>query len=239
MTRIDRFISEMLCMTRSQAQQAIRSGRVLINGSRCRPQDKADEDADTVSFDGREIKYNKYIGIMLNKPKGVICATKDRLSDTVSDLIPPELRRRDLFPAGRLDKDTTGFVFITNNGALAHDMLSPRHHTEKEYEVTLRDPLSDADKMRYEETVAAGMTIDGDEKCLPARIVFTDDPKFVHLVLCEGKFHQVKRMMHTLGNEVTELRRIRIGGVWLDDALCEGQCREMTAAEIEQICTKH
>lgn len=236
MMRLDRLIAEQLCITRSEASRAIADGIVTVNGKRCRPADKVDEEKDIIVYAGQQVVYRKYIYLMLNKPQGVICATKDRVSDTVMSLIPPELRRKDLFPAGRLDKDTTGFVFITNDGALAHDMLSPRHHTEKEYVVDLRDAVTDRE--RYEDIIAGGMTIDGGEVCLPAQIVFTEDPCIVHIILCEGKYHQVKRMFHALGNEVISLRRIRIGGVCLGEDLPEGACRELSEKEVKTICTK-
>ena len=235
MIRADRFIAEQMNISRSDAAAAVRSGRVTVNGRRLSPSDKIDEGKDAVMFDGRQVRYRRNVYIMLNKPVGVICAARDRLTETVADLIPPELRRKGLFPAGRLDKDTTGFVFITDDGAMAHDMLSPKKHVEKEYVVTLRDPVTDRE--RYISVISAGMEIDGGEICRPAVISFTDDPSVVHLVLCEGKYHQVKRMMHALGNEVTALRRIRIGGLVLDESLAEGQCRELSGDEVRKICT--
>ena len=156
-----------------------------------------------------------------------MCATRDELSETVLELIPPELRRKGLFPAGRLDKDTEGFVFITDDGTLAHKMLSPRSHVEKEYEVTLERPAEES----YKELFASGMTIDGGEKCMPAQLFFTDDDHVVRLILHEGKFHQVKRMMEAAGNKVTFLRRTRIGGIELDTTLPLGGCREILHKE--------
>ncbi|MBQ5310458.1 MAG: rRNA pseudouridine synthase [Oscillospiraceae bacterium] len=236
MIRLDKFAADQTGISRSEAAKLIASGKLLVNGSKMPASARIDEENDTVTLDGQRIVYRKYVYIMLNKPAGVICATKDRLTQTVIDLIPPELRRKGLFPAGRLDKDTRGFVLITDDGALAHDILSPRRHVEKEYEVTLESPA----KAEYEHILADGIVIDGlsgeeSEKCLPARIVYTDDPCMVRLVICEGTFHQIKRMAEALGNRVTGLRRIRIGNIVLDAGLGEGECREISHKEISTI----
>ena len=157
MIRLDKFAADQTGISRSEAAKLIASGKLLVNGSKMPASARIDEENDTVTLDGQRIVYRKYVYIMLNKPAGVICATKDRLTQTVIDLIPPELRRKGLFPAGRLDKDTRGFVLITDDGALAHDILSPRRHVEKEYEVTLESPA----KAEYEHILADGIVIDG------------------------------------------------------------------------------
>ncbi|MBQ8613343.1 MAG: rRNA pseudouridine synthase [Ruminiclostridium sp.] len=230
--RIDKFISEQAGVSRSDAKTMLKKGQVLINGSIVKSADaKIDPEKDIVTIGGKKISYRKFMYIMLNKPDGVVCATRDGLSSTVLELLPPELRRKGLFPAGRLDKDTEGFVFITDDGALAHKMLSPKNHVEKEYIVTLEKPA----EKHYEELFASGMTIDGGEECLPARLTFTDNPQIVRLILHEGKYHQVKRMMEAAGNKVTHLKRIRMGGIELDPALSAGQCREITACELENL----
>ena len=221
--RLDAFITSQTMYSRSEAAQLIRRGRVTVNGGHSSRSDSVDPERDTVAVDGERIIYREHVYIMLNKPSGFICATKDALTPTVMELIPPSLRRKGLFPAGRLDKDTSGFVLITDDGAYAHRILSPKSHVEKEYIVTLRDPAHEGYKALLEE----GITIDGGEKCLPAQMTFTDDPRVIRLVIHEGKYHQIKRMMHALGNEVTALKRIRIGGIVLDPHLPEGQCREI------------
>ena len=236
MIRLDKFIVHQAGLSRSEAAKLIASGKILVNGSRAQASAKIDEDKDTVTVNGVPVVYRKFIYIMLNKPSGIICATRDELSQTVIDLIPKELYRKGLFPAGRLDKDTRGFVLITDDGALAHDILSPRRHVEKEYEVTLERPAL----KEYEQKLADGITINGQsggepEKCLPAKIFFTDDPFTVRLVICEGKYHQIKRMAEALGNRVTALKRIRIGNIRLDPDLPEGQCREISHKEIADI----
>lgn len=227
--RLDKFISEQAGVTRSEAKQLLKKGEITLNGSTIKsPDAQISPETDSVFVGGKSISYRKFIYIMLNKPRGVVCATRDELSETVLELIPQELRRKGLFPAGRLDKDTEGFVFITDDGALAHKMLSPRSHVEKEYVVTLESPFRE----EYTAKFSDGITIDGGEKCLPATIIPTADEYVVHLILHEGKYHQVKRMMKALGNSVVRLKRVRMGGINLDESLAEGSCREITAEEI-------
>ncbi len=192
-----------------------------------------DESSDIITVNGENIGYKEHIFIMLNKPAGVICATRDKLTPTVIGLIPQELRRRELFPAGRLDKDTRGFVLITDDGSFAHEILSPRRHVEKEYEVWLESPLSSGTVERF----AQGITIDGGEECLPAKLIPIEE-RFARIIICEGKYHQIKRMFEAVGNKVTGLRRIRIGGLYLDDSLPEGQCRELSDEETALIRSK-
>lgn len=230
--RIDKFVSEQAGVSRSDAKTMIKKGQVTVNGTAVKSADaKIDPEKDNIVIGGKEITYREFMYIMLNKPDGVICATRDGLSATVLQLIPAEMRRKGLFPAGRLDKDTEGFVFITDDGALAHKMLSPKNHVEKEYVVTLESPAEEG----YIELFASGMTIDGDEKCLPARLIMTEDKHIVRLILHEGKYHQVKRMMQAAGNRVVHLKRVRMGGIVLDDNLKEGECREITAEEIKTL----
>lgn len=230
--RLDKFVSEQVGVTRSEAKQLLKKGEITVNGAVVKSADaQITPEADSIFVSGREISYRKFIYIMLNKPSGVICATRDELSETVLELIPTELRRKGLFPAGRLDKDTEGFVFITDDGALAHKMLSPRSHVEKEYIVTLELPFCE----EYIAKFSDGITIDGGEKCLPAVIIPTEDEHIVKLILHEGKYHQVKRMMKAVGNSVVHLKRVRIGGIELDDSLAEGECREITAEEIGRL----
>lgn len=230
--RLDKFVSEQYGVSRSDAKTMIKKGQVSVNGTAVKSADiKLDPDKDTVIVGGKEISYRKFIYIMLNKPDGVVCATRDGLSATVLELIPEEMRRKGLFPAGRLDKDTEGFVFITDDGALAHKMLSPKSHVEKEYVVTLEKPAEKG----YIELFASGMTIDGDEKCLPAKLILTKEPNIVRLILHEGKYHQVKRMMQTAGNKVVHLKRVRMGGIELDPRLEAGECREISEGEIMKL----
>lgn len=233
--RIDKFVAEQTGISRSDAKELIKRRKITVNGASVTSADMhVDPEKDEIIIGGKSILYRQYMYIMLNKPAGVVCATRDELSETVLELIPPELRRKGLFPAGRLDKDTEGFVFITDDGALAHKMLSPRSHVEKEYEVTLERHAEES----YKELFASGMTIDGGEKCMPAQLFFTDDDHVVRLILHEGKFHQVKRMMEAAGNKVTFLRRTRIGGIELDPTLPLGGCREISHKETLKLYAK-
>ncbi len=233
--RIDKFAAEQTGMSRSDAKNLIKRRQITVNGETVRSGDmQVNPETDDVVISGKHILYRKYMYIMLNKPAGVVCATRDGLSSTVLELLPPELRRKGLFPAGRLDKDTEGFVFITDDGALAHKMLSPKSHVEKEYEVTLERPSEES----YIDVFSSGMTIDGGEICMPAQLELTDDPCFVRLVLHEGKFHQVKRMMEAVGNKVVFLKRIRMGGIVLDPGLAPGECREILHKEIDELYAK-
>lgn len=230
--RIDKFVSEQGGISRSDAKTMIRKGQILVNDTAVKSADaKIDPEKDTITINGKDVTYRQFMYIMLNKPDGVICATRDGLSETVLELLPPDFRRKGIFPAGRLDKDTEGFVFITDDGALAHRMLSPKNHVEKEYVVTLEKPAEES----YIELFASGMTIDGDEKCLPAKLIMTDKPDVVRLILHEGKYHQVKRMMEAAGNRVTHLKRVRMGGITLDPALVSGESREITAEELSHL----
>ena len=227
--RLDRFLSNQLGISRNDAKELIKKRLVTVNGETAKLFDmKIDPLTDTVVSEGKEVTYRKHIYIMLNKPAGVVCATRDRLSETVLELIPEELRREGLFPAGRLDKDTTGFVFITDDGELAHDLLSPKKHVFKKYFAILEKPVTDEDIRAF----ADGLTIDGGEKCLPARLEKTEKPGEVFITLREGKYHQIKRMAEAVGNRVTYLKRVSNGGLMLDETLAEGQCRELTAEEV-------
>lgn len=230
--RIDKFVSEQGGISRSDAKTMIRKGQILVNGTAVKSADaKIDPEKDIITINGKDVAYRQFMYIMLNKPDGVICATRDGLSETVLELLPPDFRRKGIFPAGRLDKDTEGFVFITDDGALAHRMLSPKNHVEKEYVVTLEKPAEEG----YIELFASGMTIDGDEKCLPAKLIMTDRPDVVRLILHEGKYHQVKRMMEAAGNRVIHLKRVRMGGITLDPTLASGESREITAEELSHL----
>lgn len=233
--RLDKFTAEQTGVSRTDAKGLIRRKRVIVNGTAVTsPETAVDPETDEIIINGKKVLYRKYMYIMLNKPAGVVCATRDGLSSTVLELLPEELRRKGLFPAGRLDKDTEGFVFITDDGALAHKMLSPKNHIEKEYEVTLEKPA----EPWYKERFAQGITIDGDEKCMPAELIFTERADFVRLILHEGKYHQVKRMMEAVGNKVVHLKRIRMGGIVLDKNLASGESREILHKEIDELYAK-
>lgn len=230
--RLDKFLSNQLNISRADAKELIKKRLVTVNGSTAKLFDmKIDPETDVVSAEGRTVTYREHIYIMLNKPADVVCATRDRLSETVLELIPEELRRDGLFPAGRLDKDTVGFVLITDDGVFAHDMLSPKKHVDKKYFAVLEKNITEKDI----ELLKSGITIDGGEKCLPAEAVTADRQNKIFLTLREGKYHQVKRMAEALGNRVLYLKRVSIGGLPLDESLREGECREITSEELKLI----
>ena len=229
--RLDKFISsQLVSISRKDARELIKRGAVTVNGTSERSADrKIDAEKDVVAVSGEVIGYKRFLYIMLNKPAGVVCATRDGLSETVLGLLPPDLRRDGLFPAGRLDKDTVGFVLITDDGALAHRILSPKSHVDKEYFVRLRDDIPE----NAEDMFAEGMVLDG-EKCLPAKLNRIS-ARECELTLHEGKYHQIKRMFEALGNEVVYLKRISIAGIKLDENLSEGQARELTEDELSKL----
>ncbi len=233
--RLDKFLSNQLNISRADAKELIKKRLVSVNGDTAKLFDmKIDPVNDLVHSEGRPVLYRKHIYIMLNKPAGVVCSTRDKLSETVLELIPQELRRAGLFPAGRLDKDTEGFVLITDDGAFAHEILSPKKHVDKKYFAVLEKPARESDA----ELFASGMKIDGGDVCLPAVLEFTDNPNEVFITLHEGMYHQIKRMAEAADNKIVYLKRISMGGLVLDDNLAPGECREIMHKEIEKIYAK-
>ena len=222
MMRLDKYLAERTGMTRSESRKAVTKGRVSIDGAVCRKADtQLDEHTAAVALDGVPLAgaYRKFVYIMLNKPEGVVSASRDKKDTTVVDLVAADFPRRELFPAGRLDKTSTGFVLLTDDGALAHDILSPAHHVEKQYVVTLDTPLTDAMCRGF----AAGVE------------PLTDDGLTVQVTLRQGVYHQIKRMFGVFDAGVNALHRESIGGVALDPALAPGQWRELTAEEVERL----
>ena len=232
--RLDKFISSQKPdVSRSMVKELCKKGRVTVDGKVCKKSDfKVDTHLSVVEIDGNALVYKEHIYIMLNKPQGVVCSTRDGDSPTVLSLVPPELFRDGLFPAGRLDKDTEGFVLITDDGELAHRMLAPKSHVPKEYFVRLEKPWEES----YKDKFSQGITIDGGELCLPAEFIpDTDNPYECRLVLHEGKFHQVKRMFQAVGNKVVFLKRIAIGSMPLDENLALGECLEILHKDVEKL----
>lgn len=230
--RLDKFISSQIpSLSRKDVKELVKKGRVTLDGKPVKAADvKFDAETALVAVDGKAVGYKKHLYIMLNKPSGVVCATRDGLSATVLELLPEDLRRSGLFPAGRLDKDTEGFVLITSDGDLAHKMLSPKSHVDKEYFVRLERPLRNDAK----DIIASGMTLSDGTECMPAELEVVS-PTECKIVLHQGMFHQVKRMFEALDNKVVYLKRIRIGGVWLDEDLEIGTSRELTADEKDRL----
>ena len=190
---------------------------------------KIDPENSKVTVEGKEIVYRRFLYIMMNKPAGVLSAARDARQETVLDLLPPELKRRGLFPAGRLDRDTEGLLLITDDGDFAHRMLAPKSHVYKLYEAELDLPATQEDVKAF----AAGIEL-GDRICLPAELRLLDATR-VQVQICEGKFHQVKRMFHAVGKTVIHLKRLRIGALELDPALAPGQARPLRPEERDKI----
>ena len=234
--RLDKLIALNCNVSRKDARKLIKDAAVTVNSAVVlRAEELVDPDVDDISVKGYNFTIKEHIYIMLNKPKGVISATTDPAKKTVIDIIPDELKRRSLFPAGRLDRDTTGLLIITDDGAFAHRIMSPAHHVFKTYEAILSFPIDENDIRNLEEGITLG---DGTE-CLPAKVeAFTENElPAARIKIREGKYHQVKRMFHALGNNVEQLRRIQIGSLKLDTSLSEGECRELTAEELELVFT--
>lgn len=229
--RLDKYISSQSALSRKEAQKAIRDKRVTVNGEVVRAVDlKTDPDSDTVTLDGQALSYKKYVYYMLNKPPGVVSATEDRIEKTVLDILPEELRRTGIFPAGRLDKDTTGLLILTDDGDYAHRMLSPKKHVDKRYIATLDRSPDDSICERFKE----GITLGDGTLCKSGQAMILDNSR-VEVVISEGKYHQVKRMFAALGYHVEALERIQIGALRLDPALSLGEVREMTAREADAV----
>ena len=234
--RLDKLIALNCNVSRKEARTLIKDAAVTVNG-RCvlRAEELVDVEVDDIDVKGYNFTAKEHIYIMLNKPQGVISATNDPRKETVIDIIPPELKRRSLFPCGRLDRDTTGLLIITDDGALAHRIMSPSHNVYKTYEPVLKAPISNSDIALLE----SGITLADGTECLPAKVrAFTvGGAPAAEIKIKEGKYHQVKRMFAALGNHVEHLRRTRIGALHLGPDLAEGDCRELTAEELALVFT--
>lgn len=237
--RLDKLLAHAGYGTRSEIRRAVRVGRVAVNGAPVRdPGMTVDPGADRVSWDGAPVRYRAFVYFMLNKPPGVISATEDRRERTVIDLLREEDRARDPFPVGRLDKDTEGLLLITNDGRLAHELLSPRKAVDKVYEAVVAGAVGEADIRAFE----AGVTLDDGYRTMPAGLVVRevreaeDGPlSRVIVTIREGKFHQVKRMFEAFGKRVVHLRRVAMGPLRLDPHLKPGAYRELTEEEMKAL----
>ncbi len=236
MIRLDKYLADMGVGTRQEVKRCIRKGQVTVGGRTVNaPELKIDEEKDRVTVDGREIGYAAYEYYMLNKPAGVISATEDPRERTVIDLIRDK-KRKDLFPVGRLDKDTEGLLLITNDGKLAHRLLSPRRHVDKTYYVRVRGCVTEEDVRRF----AGGLDIGTEEEEELTRpgilqILNAGEESEILLTIQEGKYHQVKRMFEAVGKEVVYLRRESMGTLMLDNNLKAGEYRPLTKEELEGV----
>ena len=233
MDRLDKTVAKQMNLSRSGARQLIRSGAVEVNGKKIfAAEEQIDINSDELKISGKTVTVRRYLYIMLNKPSGVLSAAKDPDCPTVVDLLPPDLNRRGLFPAGRLDKDTTGLLIITDDGDFAHRLISPSHHVYKTYEATLKSDISEEQL----DTLRQGAVLGDGTECLPARLrKISDEPPTVRVQIREGKYHQVKRMFASVENSVVALRRTAIGALKLDCTLGEGEVRLLTDGERKMI----
>ena len=234
MERLDKIIAGTGKYSRREVKDLVRQGRVVVDGRLASsPEEKVDADAVCLLVDGQSLDCRRYTYLMLHKPQGVVSATEDRHQPTVVDLVPPELRRKNLFPAGRLDKDTEGFVLITDDGAFAHRILAPKNKLPKRYTAVLDHRLDPAVIGEFEK----GVDIGSGDHTLPAELTILENgenPR-VSVIICEGMYHQIKRMFERFGYQVIYLKREQIGGLPLDPALPKGACRELTEEELRRL----
>ena len=234
MMRLDKYLAEMGVGTRQEVKKQIRQGKAAVNGTVVKAADtKIDETSDEVTICGRNISYVSYEYYMLNKPAGVVSATEDRRDTTVIDLIK-EKKRKDLFPVGRLDKDTEGLLLITNDGELAHRLLSPKKHVDKVYYAKVQGKVDESDVKAFADGVDIGD--DTPAKSADLRILKSGEESEIELTITEGRFHQVKRMFHAVGKEVIYLKRLSMGSLALDKTLTKGEYRSLTEEEIKKLC---
>lgn len=232
--RLDKFISSTTTLSRAEAKKIIKKG-ILINDKLIKTPDyKIDEFNDQVIVDGKRLMYQKYVYIMMNKPQDTISATEDAIEKTVVDILKKEDRIHKVFPVGRLDKDTEGLMLLTNDGELAHRLISPKKDVVKKYYVEVSGEL----KEEHIPIVEDGVTLEDGYKCKPARLEIlesSEDKSRANIYITEGKFHQVKRMMKTLGTTVTYLKRLSIGELVLDENLVLGEYRYLTNEELDKL----
>ncbi len=232
--RLDKFLCDAGIGSRKDIKKIIKSGAVCVQGfSSIRPETHIDPENDKVFLNGSPVIYKKFIYLMMNKPKGYISATFDKRLPTVLDLVPEEYLHYDLFPAGRLDIDTEGLLLLTNDGQLAHNILSPKKHIPKTYFAEVSGAVTSEDIEKF----SKGLIIDGDIKTKPAvlEILSPGEISEINLTITEGKFHQVKRMFEAVGKEVIYLKRIKMNALSLDEGLPLGELRELTEDEVKLI----
>ena len=235
MNRLDKLLAKELNITRSEAKSLIKQGAVTVNGAPAKSGEIKCGGGDEITVGGKRIAEKEFVYIMMNKPKGVLSASDGKGEKTVIDLLPQEMKRKNLFPAGRLDKDTTGFMLITDDGTFAHDILSPKKHIDKTYAALLDKPIDDDVKRDFEN----GMTLNG-ETLLPAELkAVNSGKKEVTVILRQGVYHQIKRMFKKHGITVLELKRTAMGGLPLDSSLAEGESRYLTEDELNLITSSH
>ena len=232
MHRLDKILVDTGRYTRSEAKRLIAQGQVLVNGRVVRQAaEKFDRSAVELFVSGQHLTSEAFVYLMMNKPAGVLSATRDGRGETVLDLLPPHYTKMGLFPVGRLDKDSEGLLLLTNNGQLAHELLHPKRHVEKRYYVEVDGQLDSRDTAAF----AGGMTMLSGEVFLPAGLELLEKSSAAIVVLREGKYHQIKRMLGSLGKPVIYLKRLSMGTLVLDESLATGNFRHLTEAERENI----
>ena len=233
MERIDKIIASQGLYSRSDVKYMVNKKRITIDGKVVTSaSQKADVDKNEIMLDGKPFVVKKQIYLMLNKPKGYVSATEDKKQQTVLELVPPALKGRDLVPAGRLDKDTTGLMIITDDGVLAHNILSPKKHVQKIYRVELDIPVTEEMQKGFAEGVELN-----DGVCKDAKLTILGE-KTAEVTLREGRYHQIKRMFGCFGAKVVELHRIAMGELFLPDDLPDGECRELTEEDLVKLQTR-
>ena len=231
LVRLDKILTDTGLCSRSQAREIIRRGRAAVNGTPCADSAaKFDPEAVSLTVDGEPIDGPGHIYIMLNKPEGIVSASRDKRDTTVVDLVAADYPRRGLFPVGRLDKDTTGLLLLTDDGTFAHKVISPKSHVSKLYEAVVDGTPCEADFAAFRE----GIVLRDGTQCLPAELIDLGGGR-VQVEVFEGKYHQVKRMLGSRQMSVLQLKRLRIGGLCLDGSLAEGEYRRLMPEEIEKI----
>ncbi len=231
MERLDKRLASTGRWSRKEIKDMIRQGRILVNGLPARRPEEKVGDEDHLTVDGQEVDCAPFVYVMMHKPAGLLSATEDKRQRTVVDLLSPELRRRGLFPVGRLDKDTTGLLLLTDDGALAHELLSPKKHVDKVYLAQVEGRIEVADVT----ALAEGMVLGDGLQCLPAGLEPLEDGESCLVTLREGKYHQVKRMLAARGKPVLALKRLSMGPLQLDEALAPGEWRYLNADEVAKL----
>jgi len=231
MMRIDKLVSQSGFGSRKEVKAILRSREVSVDGEVVTdPQTRVNPDQSVIYVGSEQIKYERYVYIMMNKPAGVISASYDEHDDTVCDILDENDRWFDLFPVGRLDKDTTGLLILSNDGGFAHRALSPKKHIEKVYHAEIDSPVAGKDVAAF----AAGITLDDGYRCMPAVLAPLTDC-LAEVIIREGKFHQVKRMFEAIGKNVVSLRRVRFADIVLDESLAPGEYRRLNDNEMAVI----
>lgn len=232
--RLDKLIASQGLLSRNDVKNMVKRGEVSVNGAIVKDSSLKVSYEDDIRIKGESLSQAEYVYIMLNKPKGVVSASEDKRDKTVVDILPDELKRKNLFPAGRLDKDTTGFSLITDDGDFAHRILSPARHVDKTYIATVSEKI---DFENAKKAFAEGVVLGDGTVLLSAHLELIEDSEnqVFKVVIKEGKYHQIKRMFASLGTSVIELKRIAIGGLILDSSLQEGEARLITKEELNLV----